>query len=690
MIEELRVKINSHEKILTAVANSIKALIDESDYIQAIHTCLALLGQATGVDRVYMFQNVYDQDGTGKTYQSLEWNSGVKVAQIENPELQALPFSDIESFIEPLKQDKAFYGVVRNFEDDRTRELLEEQEVLSIVVLPIFVKKVFWGFIGFDECKTERLWNESEFSALVAFSGAVESAIERSMILEELKNAKSNAESANVMKSHFLANMSHEIRTPMNGIMGFAHLLQRTPLTIEQNEYVLEIKAASEMLLLLINDILDLSKIEAGRMELERTRFSIRKLIENALLVFMPKLSKKGVELKVAISEDVPDEVLGDSVRIRQVLHNLVDNALKFTDKGTVTISVNCDKLGNQRIKLNFEVKDSGIGIDENNLKRLFRPFTQADSSTTRQFGGTGLGLAICKELVRLMDGEISVDSQLGLGSTFKFYVQLENLSTAVLSNTLVAHQENLIKQVIEEQSDYNNLSVLVAEDNEMNRKVILKLLKVKGIVAEFAINGLEAFEAVQKKDYDLVFMDCQMPVMDGYECTARIRGLGGKKSKTIVIAMTANAMEGDEEKCLQSGMDDYVSKPLDFSQVLALLERYIQLKKSSSVISYQQMIEMSIKRFIIDTGLREEDATELFLDYESELPKYVKQMEAFLELVDYKSIQEIAHQLKGSSGSLRVTPIYEISMELEEAAKAEDFNLLQSAYERLLSLTQA
>lgn len=241
-----------------------------------------------------------------------------------------------------------------------------------------------------------------------------------------------------------------------------------------------------------------------------------------------------------------------------------------------------------------------------------------------------------------------------------------------------------------EEKNKHKRFEILVAEDNEMNRKVILKLLKLKEVEVEVAVNGLEAVEAVKRKDFDLVFMDCQMPVMDGYESTARIRALEGNKSKITIIAMTAHALEGDRETCIQSGMDDYISKPLDFSQVYERLEYYMQLKETSQRHAFKQILSDSIQKFMTATGLPEGDAHELFQGYEIELPKYINQISLYLENEDCRSIKGIAHQLKGSSGSLRVTPIYEISLTLEAAAEAMDLELLQSAHKHLIALTQA
>ena len=389
MEDELRAK----ENILSAVSFSIKQLLDIPDYYQAVGTCIEVLGKAIGVDRVYMFENTYDEDGNGTTSQMLEWNSGIKSPEMNNVQLQNVEFSRIMTVIDTLQEGKPFYGIVKDFKNDEFKQILIDLNIFSIIIFPVFVNRVFWGFIGFDECRFERVWTEGEFSTLSAFTNSLERAIERRLVEEELLKAKFASEAANIMKGQFLANMSHEIRTPMNGIIGFLELIQRTNLSFEQKEYVREAQSASEILLYLINDILDFSKIEAGKLTVEKIRYNIRTAIEDAVSIIMPKANEKNIEVNVNVKENVPEEVIGDPARLRQVMNNLVSNAVKFTDEGEVNIIVDCETIDNKRVKICIEVQDTGIGISQEAIDRLFKPFIQADSSTTRKFGGTGLGL---------------------------------------------------------------------------------------------------------------------------------------------------------------------------------------------------------------------------------------------------------------------------------------------------------
>ncbi|RNC85976.1 MAG: response regulator [Balneola sp.] len=386
---------------------------------------------------------------------------------------------------------------------------------------------------------------------------------------DSLKTAKEQAEESSQAKSQFLSTMSHEIRTPLNAVIGLSGLLSESELNEKQKEFSQTIKTSGETLLSILNNILDYSKIESEKIELEHKEFDLKKLIQNVIEVNSPSFNDKDIKLSYELGNDVPLQLVGDSTRLQQILLNLVSNAVKFTEKGSVLIKVSSlSKKSNPKL-LKFEVSDTGIGIPDDKVNRLFESFSQVDASTTRKYGGTGLGLAISKRLVELMGGTIEVSSKEKEGSTFSFTIQLFEI-------TIKEPPKDTKESDTETQSEgatFEKLSVLVAEDNMINQKVAIRILEQLDIVPDIANNGEEAAEMVSKNKYDLVFMDMEMPVMDGLDATREIR----KQKDTLpfnpkIIAMTANALPGYREKCLEAGMDDFITKPVSTDSIRSIL----------------------------------------------------------------------------------------------------------------------
>ncbi len=571
------------ERLVTSVSARYIQSPAERVY-DAIEQALMEIGEFAGVDRSYVFVFLPEGD---QVQCIAEWaRPGVK----RHGGFGAKPVS--------LKAHDWWRGCMeRNevihvqtlgelpAEAEATRAAFEEMGARSVLHVPMFYGDRLIGFMGWSSVTEERKFSEGSIALLRVVAEITAGALERRRRELELREAKKAAEAANEAKSRFLANMSHEIRTPLNGILGMARLLRDAGLTPAQLDMAETIEESAQALIRVVDDILEFSRIDRGRIEFKHAPFDLRAVLEEALHLVQPAATKKDLRLELRYSGTLPRRFVGDMGRLRQVMLHLLGNAIKFTDRGSVALEVDEAYNWATRRMVRLSVRDTGIGIPVEKQRLLFEKFTQLDSSTSRRYGGTGLGLAISNGLVRLMGGRITVESQPGRGSTFTVTLPLEPVENEGAGGEGIRREMSKAGsprrpapagEDIRPDSPFAGRRALLVEDNPVNRKVGAGLLAKLGFAVDVVNDGRQALETIAAKKYDVVMMDCQMPGMDGLEATRRLRAMGSEAAKTLVIAMTAYSLQEDRARCLAAGMDDYVSKPIRLEELKTVLSRHL------------------------------------------------------------------------------------------------------------------
>lgn len=714
MLNSSTSKLLKRDRLLTAVNTCSELLLTilEKDFNKTINKVLKVLGKASRSDRTYIWENYRVKDDN-RVYsrQTHEWVDGVEsvfgMEVIENVTIS-------HDLFELLNSGNHLNAIVKEL-DAESRATLEPQGVKSILLVPIIIEGYFWGFIGFDNCHTEELWEDFEvkilesvglliantshrqklFNELIesenrfqdistscnqivyevdlnhnylyitdaykqltgidpkdligtsAFDvihpeevGAIMNALDKRLnpqnpqeqylsfeyrpktlkkstvwlrtviapyrniqtqeiigfrgfsiditqekenqikilqMAEETKKLAEQAKSANAVKSQFLINMSHEIRTPLNAILGMSYLsLKNNSIDPKTKEFIKKIQLSANNLLTIVSDILDFSKIETQKMEITYCLFSLKEVLASLKDFIAPMATEKGLKFSILVEDEVPDLVVGDSLKINQSLSNLLNNAIKFTEVGSVKLEVTLEELVNNEANIKFSVIDTGIGIPEDQHEMIYHSFTQIDSSLTRKHSGNGLGLTITKRLVELMNGVMGMSSTVGKGSCFYFTLPMKTDSDDDYCLPAEKAEANDEKNYDDnETNQFDGISILLVEDNELNREVIVTILEDSGLNIDTATNGIEAVEAAIAKQYDIIFMDVQMPFMDGLEATKRIRQSPNMQDVPI-IALTAHARESDYKKSIEAGMNDHISKPIKPEIFLNIIKKYV------------------------------------------------------------------------------------------------------------------
>lgn len=653
--QELNEQYSKLQALMIKISSTyINIELDRVD--EVIHQSLQEMAEFVNADRAYIFDYDFERNVCINTF---EWCREGISAEIDN--LKDVPLDFIPNWIAIHQRGEAFYmpdiNLLPNSGPFSVRGILEPQGVKSLITLPMKLKDELVGFVGFDSVYDFHAYSEKERDLLVVFSQMLVNIAERKHQSEALIRAKNEAEEASKTKEIFLATMSHEIRTPLNVITGMVREMLKQDLLPPQRALMSNAKSAAVHLLSVLNNILDLSKIESGEFELDKVVFDIKAVVADAQSIMCLKASEKNLELNVLVDPEMHTVFWGDEGRLRQVLINLIDNAIKFTEFGSVNVKIWSEHAGDVKKRVHFKVTDTGIGMNPEFIGNVFSKFSQEHNTTSRRYQGVGLGLNIVKNLVQQMDGAIDVTSIQGKGSEFHLYILLDPASTNQLP----------VKTIPKEQlSDFTGRRILIVEDNELNRYVAYLSLKALNCSILEAENGEVAIELLKHEQVDLIIMDVQMPVMDGLEATRIIRD--DLKLTTTIVALTANAFRHNEEQYLQAGMNAYIVKPFLERDLYEVVSKYLAYTTISNSPADELLFDLDYLRELCK--FEEPFMQNMMRIFIRVVGEAIPQFEQLRNDGDVVGLRKLAHKLKPSIDHMAISKAIRVVRLLENADK--------------------